>query len=107
MECDIIFGPNNRCRNGDCDQLVELCSRFQHYCSVCSYSSLGLDQTSFVITLALQRRRKLLTRLLRGHRARLPPCVVGHILDHVMNDVGYVSPSRRWACVMMRSRVLG
>jgi len=42
----------------------------------------------------------------RFHSPSLPPCLVRHILDHVMNDVGYVSPSRRWACILMRSRFL-
>ena len=101
-----VLGPHNLCRNGECGQLVELCTRFQHFCSVCASSNLGLPQPCFVITLALQRRRRLLHRLLCGHRVRLPPCVVGHILDHLMNDVGYVTPSRRWACILMRSRVL-
>ena len=66
---------------------------------------LGLPQPHFVITAALQRGRILVRRLLRGHRCRPPPCVIELILDHLVNDVGDVAASRRWACVLMRSRV--
>ena len=96
MEADSIpFGPNNLCRNG-CGQIVELCSRCQHYCLVCSSTPLGLPQPYFVITAALQRRRRLVRRLLRLHFCRPPPCVIELILDHLLNDVGDVAASRRW-----------
>ena len=101
------FGPRNICRNESCAELVELCSRFQHYCCGCASSNLGLraGQPALRITLALRRRRRVVGRVLQGHKARPPPCVVTHILDHLMNDLGKVSPSTRWACILIRSGV--
>ena len=101
------LGPHNLCRNGDCGELVEMCCRFQHYCCGCASGNLGLraGEPALRITLALRRRRRIVGRVLLCHRARPPPCVVTYIIDHLMNDLGKVSPSRRWACILIRSGV--
>ena len=101
------LGPPNLCRNGDCGELVEMCCRFQHYCCGCASSNLGLraGKPALRITLALRRRRRVVGRVLLCHKARPPPCVVTYILDHLMNDLGKVSPSTRWACILIRSGV--
>ena len=100
------FGPPNLCRNGSCGDLVEICCRFQHYCGGCASSNLGLraGEPALRITKALRRRRRAVGRVLEGLHA-LPPCVLTHILDHLMNDLGKVSPSTRWACILIRSGV--
>ena len=101
------LGPPNICRSGACGELVEMCSRFQHYCCGCASSNLGLraGEAALRITMALRRRRRVVGRVMEGHNARPPPCVVTHILNHLMNDLGKVSPSTRWACILIRSGV--
>ena len=101
------FGPPNRCRNGGCGELVAVFCRFQHYCWSCAASNLGLSDGEPVrrITRALRLRRRLLRRLLHRHLAHLSPCVAQHILDFIVNDLGKLSVSMRWACILLRSGV--
>ena len=101
------FGPHNRCRNGECGELVEMCCRFQHYCCGCASGNLGMraGEPAVRITMAHRRRRRIVGRVLLCHKARPPPCVVTYILDHLMNDLGKLSPSMRWACILIRSGV--
>ena len=104
---DQPFGPLNRCRNGECGELVEMFCRFQHYCCTCAGSNLGLrnGEPALRITMALRLRRRLVSRLLHQHLAQLPPCVAKHILDFLMNDLGKLPVSMRWACILLRSGV--
>ena len=101
------FGPPNRCRNGGCGELVAMFCRFQHYCCGCAASNLGLrdGEPALRITMALRLRRRLVGRLLHQHLANPPPCVAKHILDFIMNDLGNLSVSMRWACILLRSGV--
>ena len=101
------FGPPNLCRNGSCGDLVEICCRFQHYCGGCASSNLGLraGEPALRITMALRLRRRLVGRLLHQHLANPPPCVGKHILDFIMNDLGKLSVSMRWACILLCSGV--
>ena len=107
MQVSQPFGPPNRCRNGGCGELVEMFCRFQHYCCGCAASNLGLRDGEPVlrITRALRLRRRMLGRLLHQHLANPPPCVAQHILDFIMNDLGKLSASMRWACILLRSGV--
>ena len=107
MQVSQPFGPPNRCRNGGCGELVEMVCRFQHYCRGCAASNLGLrdGEPALRITMALRRRRRLVGRLLHHHLANPPPCVAKHILDFIMNDLGKLSVSMRWACILLRSGV--
>ena len=57
------------------------------------------------ITMALRRRRLLVDRLLHEHLPNTPSCVAELILDFLMNDLGKVSVSMRWACILLRSGV--
>ena len=100
----VFEGPPNICRNGECGRLVLVRSTFQHYCGECAWmSDLGVSQPRIHIIRALQRRRRTLTRvLLSRDNARLPFSVVTCILDHLMNDLGNLSPSPRWECILMR-----
>ena len=77
MEVSLPFGPPNRCRNGECGELVGMFCRYQHYCCGCAASNLGLRDGVPVlrITMALRRRRRLVGRLLHHHLANPPPCV--------------------------------
>ena len=81
--------------------------RFQDYCWCCAASNLGLSDGEPVrrITRALRLRRRLLGQLLHRHLAQLPPCVAQHILDFIVNDLGKLSVSKRWACILLRSGV--
>ena len=108
MQGRLPFGPRNLCRNGACGELVEICCRFQHYCCGCASSNLGMraGEPALRITMALRRRRRVVGKVLQGHNARPPPCVVIYILDFIMNDLGRVSASMRWACILIRSGVL-
>ena len=107
MQVTQPLGPPNLCRNGACGELVEICCRFQHYCCGCASGNLGLraGEPALRITLALRRRRRVVGRVLLCHKARPPTCVVTYIIDHLMNDLGKVSPSTRWACILIRSGV--
>ena len=108
MQVTQPLGPPNLCRNGACGELVEICCRFQHYCCGCASGNLGLraGEPALRITLALRRRRRVVGRVLLCHKARPPTCVVTYIIDHLMNDLGKVSLSTRWACILIRSGVL-
>ena len=101
-----LLGPHNLCSTDHCGQLVELRSRSQHYCAACSSTDLGLSQPVFAIQLALQRRRRLLRRILQSHRSYPPSSVIVHILYYLLNDIGCLIPSARWACILMRFRVI-
>ena len=57
------------------------------------------------ITKALRLRQRFVGRLLHQHLANLPPCVAKHILDFIMNDLGELSVSMRWAFLLLRSGV--
>ena len=57
------------------------------------------------IAMALRKRRRLLGRLPYHHLANPPPCVAKHILDFIMNALGKLSVSMRWACILLRSGV--
>ena len=57
------------------------------------------------ITKALRLRQRFVGRLLHEHLANLPPGVAKHILDFIMNDLGKLSVSMRWACILLRSGV--
>ena len=107
MQVSQPFGPPNRCRNGGCGELVEVFFWFQHYCCSCAGSNLGLraGEPALRITKALRFRRRFVGRLLHEHQANLPPCVTKHILDFIMNDLGELSVSTRWACLLLRSGV--
>ena len=107
MEVSLPLGPLNRCRNGECSQFAGMFCRYQHYCCGCAASNLGLRDGVPVlrITMALRRRRRLVGRLLHHHLANPPPCVAKLILDFIMNDLGELSVSMRWACILLRSGV--
>ena len=107
MQVSQPFGPPNRCRNGECGELVEMFCRFQHYCCGCVASNLGLSdgEPALRITMALRLRRRLVSRLLHQHLAQLPHSVAKHILDFLMNDLGKLPVSMRWACILLRSGV--
>jgi len=66
---------------------------------------LRVGEPALRITMALRLRRRLVGRLLHQHLANPPPCVAKHILDFVMNDLGKLSVSMRWACILLRSGV--
>ena len=57
------------------------------------------------ITAALRRRRVFADQLLHQHLANPPPSVAKLILDFIMNDLGKLSVSLRWACILLRSGV--
>ena len=107
MQVSQPFGPPNRCRNGGCGELVSRYSWFQHYCANCADSNLGLraGQPALRITKALQLRQRFVGRLLHEHQAKFPPAVVKHILDFILNDLGKLAVSKRWACILLRSGV--
>ena len=107
MQVSPPFGPPNRCRNGGRGELGEIVCRFQHYCCGCAASNVGLrdGEPALRITVALRLRQRLVGRLLHQHLANLPPCVTKHILDFIMNDLGELSVSTRWACLLLRSGV--
>ena len=107
MQVSPPFGPLNRCRNGGCGELVSRYSWFQHYCANCADSNLGLraGQPALRITKALQLRQRFVGRLLHEHQAKFPPAVVKHILDFILNDLGKLAVSKRWACILLRSGV--
>ena len=108
MQVSPPFGPPNRCRNGGCGELVSRYCWFQHYCCNCAGSNLGLraGEPALRITKALRLRQRFVGRLLHEHLANLPPGVAKHILDFIMNDLGKLSASMRWACILIRSGVL-
>ena len=99
------IGPLNKCSNGDCHDLVEILAPFQ-YCEVCRRGSLGIVSAPRTITRALQRRRRLLLRVLWNHKRKPPPWIVKHVLDHLINDLGAIKPSMRWACLLSRYGLL-
>ena len=107
MQVSPPFGPPNRCRNGGCGELVSRYSWFQHYCANCADSNLGLraGEPALRITKALQLRQRFVGRLLLEHQAKFPPAVVKHILDFILNDLGKLAVSKRWACILLRSGV--
>ena len=107
MEGSLPFGILIGCRNGDFSELVRTFCRYQHYCCGCAASNLGLRDGEPIlrITMALRLRRRLVGRLLHQHLANPPPCVAKHILDFIMNDLGKLSVSMRWACILLRSGV--
>ena len=80
---------------------------FQHYCANCADSNLGLraGEPALRITKALQLRQRFVGRLLHEHQAKFPPAVVKHILDFILNDLGKLALSKRWACILLRSGV--
>ena len=57
------------------------------------------------ITKALRLRQRFVGRLLHEHLANLPPAVAKHILDFIVNDLGKLAVSMRWACILLRSGV--
>ena len=107
MQVSQPFGPPNRCRNGGCGELVSVFCWFQHYCCNCAGSNLRMraGEPALRITKALRLRQRFVGRLLHEHLANLPPAVAKHILDFIVNDLGKLAVSMRWACILLRSGV--
>ena len=90
-----------------CSQVSPTLTAAQLFAPSCASGNLGLraGEPALRITKALRLRQRFVDRLLHEHLANLPRGVAKHILDFIMNDLGKLSVSMRWACILLRSGV--